>query len=170
MGESHTLTEHRSGIDLASPKELIAHKRDRFDIAKLIGADEVIFQDLRDLVDACAELSPNGAGAAKFEIGVFCGRYVTEVPPGYFEHLDEVRSKGRKNIGAVEETQVPAEAANDGASQSHGPPGTGANGSAQGSHSSTIAKASSTLNDPAEWADIGYVAYIYPIIILLTSQ
>ncbi|RYO92488.1 hypothetical protein DL766_006899 [Monosporascus sp. MC13-8B] len=140
------------GIDLASPKELIAHKRDRFEIAKLIGADEVIFQDLHDLVDACAELSPKGGEAAKFEIGVFCGKYITEVPPGYFEHLDKVRSKNRK-IVVAEEMRVPTEAANSGPSQFHEPPGIGANGLPQGSHSSTIAKAPA-LNDPVEWGDI----------------
>ncbi|KAI0602834.1 amidophosphoribosyltransferase [Biscogniauxia sp. FL1348] len=137
---------HIYGIDLASPKELIAHKRDRFEIAKLIGADEVIYQDLHDLVDACAELTPNGVETTKFEVGVFCGDYITEVPPGYFEHLDEIRGKKRK-IAVAMEMQVPTETTNGGSSQSHG-----LNGVTQGSHSSTVKVPTSSI--PTEWTDI----------------
>ncbi|KAI1633773.1 amidophosphoribosyltransferase [Biscogniauxia mediterranea] len=136
---------HIYGIDLASPKELIAHKRDRFEIAKLIGADEVIYQDLNDLVDACAELAPNGA-ETKFEVGVFCGKYITEVPPGYFEHLDEIRGKKRK-IAVAMEMQVPPEATNGGSPQSHGP-----NGVTRGLYSSTVKAPASDI--PTEWTDI----------------
>lgn len=144
------LTEHFSGIDLASPKELIAHNRDRFEIAKIIGADEVIFQDLQDLVDSCAELSPKSAEPTNFEVGVFCGKYITDVPPGYFEHLDEVRGKKRK-IAVAQEMLVPSEAANGGSSQSHAAAG-GSNGLARG-HSSTTVKTPNS-NAPADWADI----------------
>jgi len=88
---------HIYGIDLASPKELIASDKDRFEIAKVIGADEVIFQSLDDLKDACRELSPPG-GPQAFEVGVFCGTYITEVPDGYFDHLAELH--GEKSDGA----------------------------------------------------------------------
>lgn len=90
-----------SGIDLASPSELVAHERDRFDIAKHIGAEEVIYQDLDDLKAACAELSPRDPKTQDFEVGVFCGKYVTPVPEGYFEHLNDLRGKKRK-IHALE--------------------------------------------------------------------
>ena len=42
------LYPHIYGIDLASPSELVAHGRDRFGIARHIGAEEVLFQDLDD--------------------------------------------------------------------------------------------------------------------------
>ncbi|KAI0397089.1 amidophosphoribosyltransferase-like protein [Xylariaceae sp. FL0594] len=87
---------HIYGIDLASPSEMIAHEKTREDIAQLIGADDLIYQDLDDLKQACAEAAPEG-GPKDFEVGVFCGKYQTPVPEGYFEHLDELR--GQKNHG-----------------------------------------------------------------------
>ncbi|KAI0418312.1 putative amidophosphoribosyltransferase [Xylaria grammica] len=87
---------HIYGIDLASPHEMIAHEKSREDIAQLIGADDLIYQDLDDLKQACAEASPNG-GVKEFEVGVFCGKYQTAVPAGYFDHLDEIRHKSRPN-------------------------------------------------------------------------
>ncbi|KAL7621312.1 amidophosphoribosyltransferase [Parahypoxylon ruwenzoriense] len=86
---------HIYGIDLASPTELIASGKDRFAIAKSIDAEEVIYQDLDDLKAACAELAPPN-GPTQFEVGVFCGKYVTPVPEGYFEHLNQVRGTKRK--------------------------------------------------------------------------
>lgn len=87
---------HIYGIDLASTQELVAHNRDRFAIAEHVGAEEVIFQSLEDLKAACADLSPRDPKTQTFEIGVFCGKYVTPVTEGYFEHLERVRGKSRK--------------------------------------------------------------------------
>jgi amidophosphoribosyltransferase len=87
---------HIYGIDLASSSELIAHHRSPADIARIIGADDVIYQRLPDLVSACAALSPRDPAAQTFEVGVFCGKYVTPVADGYFEHLELVRGETRK--------------------------------------------------------------------------
>ncbi|KAL8729441.1 MAG: hypothetical protein Q9181_004998 [Wetmoreana brouardii] len=94
---------HIYGIDLASPNELIAHEHghDRAieEIARHIGADRVIFQDLDDLKAACseAEVSPSAPPKERdFEVGVFCGKYVTPVDDEYFKHLEEVRGETRK--------------------------------------------------------------------------
>ena len=87
---------HIYGIDLASSSELIAHLRTSHDIARVIGADEVIYQTLDDLVAACAALSPRDPINQKFEVGVFCGKYVTPVDDDYFEHLEQVRGESRK--------------------------------------------------------------------------
>lgn len=106
------LYPHIYGIDLASPQEMIAHEKTREDIARLIGADDLIYQDLDDLKQACAEAAPNG-GVKSFEVGVFCGKYQTAVPEGYFDHLNELR--GDKTVtqtlevpkGAIKVTNGP---------------------------------------------------------------
>ena len=81
---------HIYGIDLASSSELIAHHRDEVSIAEHIGAVKVIFQTLDDLIASCAELSPRGPDQ-EFEVGVFCGKYVTPVANDYFERLEKLR-------------------------------------------------------------------------------
>ena len=90
---------HIYGIDLASPSELIAHKRDAHAIALHIGAKKVIFQELDDLKEACAQAVVAGTTARKnqeFEVGVFNGEYVTPVPEGYFKHIENIRGKTKK--------------------------------------------------------------------------
>jgi amidophosphoribosyltransferase len=87
---------HIYGIDLASSSELIAYQRDSMAIAKHIGADDVVYQNLEDLVEACASLSPRDPKTQKFEVGVFCGKYVTPVDDSYFEHLERIRGESKK--------------------------------------------------------------------------
>jgi amidophosphoribosyltransferase len=87
---------HIYGIDLASSSELVAHERDSAAVAEHIGADDVIFQTLEDLESACASLSPRDPKTQKFEVGVFCGKYVTPVDAGYFEHLERIRGETKK--------------------------------------------------------------------------
>ncbi|KAL3960051.1 hypothetical protein ACCO45_005168 [Purpureocillium lilacinum] len=112
---------HIHGIDLASPQELIAHEKTRHDIARHIKADDVIYQDLQDLKAACTEASPQNQ-IKDFEVGVFCGKYKTPVPDGYFDHLNQMRGKKSKTV-AVEGAHQPATAGNS------GPVGTAADGS-----------------------------------------
>lgn len=92
---------HIYGIDLASSSELIAHHRSPQDIATMISADAVIFQTLADLISACASVSVQTTSADRkipqnFEVGVFCGKYVTPVADEYFEHLERIRGETRK--------------------------------------------------------------------------
>jgi amidophosphoribosyltransferase len=44
---------------------------------------------------ACAELSPRQD--QKFEVGVFCGDYITPVKDDYFAHLDALRGSRKKD-------------------------------------------------------------------------
>ncbi|KAK9477122.1 nucleophile aminohydrolase [Lipomyces japonicus] len=84
---------HIYGIDLADTKELVAYARSEREIATAIGADDVIYQTLPDLVSAVADENPN---VKDFEVGVFTGDYVTGVENGYLEHLEEVRFTNSK--------------------------------------------------------------------------
>ncbi|KAF2769468.1 glutamine phosphoribosylpyrophosphate amidotransferase [Teratosphaeria nubilosa] len=87
---------HIYGIDLASPSELVAHERDSKDIGKHIDADAVVYQSLSDLESACAQESPRDPATQRFEVGVFCGKYITPVSDDYFQHLERVRGEAKK--------------------------------------------------------------------------
>jgi amidophosphoribosyltransferase len=91
---------HIYGIDLASPLELVAHNYHGAEaVAKHIGADSVVYQTLDDLKGACLDAAreANSQDAPQdFEVGVFCGKYVTPVDEDYFVHLEQIRGQTRK--------------------------------------------------------------------------
>lgn len=45
------------------------------------------------MVAACLEAAQGETQVEGFEVGVFSGKYVTEVPEGYFEHLRQLRGE-----------------------------------------------------------------------------
>jgi amidophosphoribosyltransferase len=78
------------GIDMPSVKELIAHGRTEAEVGELIGADRMIYQDLKDLVESCREGNPN---ITQFETSVFDGHYVTgQIDAAYLQNLDDERN------------------------------------------------------------------------------
>lgn len=82
------------GIDMPTTNELIAHGRDVDAIAKLIGADGMIFQSLDDLVAAVRQENPS---ITTFETSVFDGKYVTnDVDQAYLDHLMQLRNDDAK--------------------------------------------------------------------------
>ncbi|KIW76093.1 amidophosphoribosyltransferase [Fonsecaea pedrosoi CBS 271.37] len=91
---------HIYGIDLASPYELVAHNYHGPEaIAKHIGADSVVYQTLEDLKAACVDAAREAKAQDapnNFEVGVFCGKYITPVDDDYFEHLERIRGQTRK--------------------------------------------------------------------------
>ncbi|OIQ46324.1 MAG: amidophosphoribosyltransferase [Gammaproteobacteria bacterium MedPE] len=93
------------GIDMPSVTELIAHGREVDEIAEQIGADDLIYQDIDDLIAAVREENPEIEG---FETSVFNGRYVTgDISQAY---LDEIT--GLRNDGAKADTEAKAEISN----------------------------------------------------------
>lgn len=83
------------GIDMPTVEELIAHNKTPEEISELIGADWVIFQDLKDLYQAVHECNPN---ITQLEDSVFTGRYITGgVDEAYFKKLHALRSDNAKS-------------------------------------------------------------------------
>ena len=77
------------GIDMAATKELIAHNKTEAEVADAIGADELIYQSLDDLISSVQEGNPD---IKDFETSIFTGNYPTQIEDGYLENLEEERS------------------------------------------------------------------------------
>ncbi|ABN67708.1 amidophosphoribosyltransferase [Scheffersomyces stipitis CBS 6054] len=82
---------HIYGIDLADTKALVGFNRDEDEIARVIGADKVIYQDLQDLIDCCKSET-----IRNFEVGVFTGDYVTGVEDNYLQELEKIRAQNQR--------------------------------------------------------------------------
>jgi len=77
------------GIDLPAMDELIAHDRDESQVADIIGADKVFYQDIDDLKDSITELNPT---IQRVDASCFDGDYVTGgVDHAYFEKIKSQR-------------------------------------------------------------------------------
>jgi amidophosphoribosyltransferase len=82
------------GIDMPAASELVAAGRTEAEVAKLIGADWLVYQDLRDLVAACQH---DDAKIVEFDTSCFSGEYVTgDVTPDYLARLQRARSDEAK--------------------------------------------------------------------------
>ncbi|GLO61495.1 amidophosphoribosyltransferase [Vibrio sp. MACH09] len=82
------------GIDMPSANELIAHGRDSDEIAKLIGADALIYQSLEDLI---AAVGLGNMDISQFEASVFNGEYVTgDIDQKYLDFLESLRGNDAK--------------------------------------------------------------------------
>ncbi len=78
------------GIDMPAAHELIGHGRDEKQIAEVIGADNLIYQDLDDLIEAVRKKAPQ---IKKFDTSVFNGDYVTgDISPEYLAHIESMRN------------------------------------------------------------------------------
>jgi amidophosphoribosyltransferase len=87
------------GIDMPARSELIATGKNVQQLAKEIGADELIFQDLQDLKDAINEAAP---GLTHFDTSVFDGNYVTgDVTEEYLATLEKQRNDAAKHTEDV---------------------------------------------------------------------
>jgi len=81
------------GIDMPTRSELIATGRDEDAIAREIGADGVVYQDLGALCDAVRAMNPE---LRDFETSCFDGRYITgDVTLDYLDEVEQRRDAGR---------------------------------------------------------------------------
>jgi amidophosphoribosyltransferase len=82
------------GIDMPAASELVAAGRDVEEVARQIGADWLIYQDLEDLVSACRH---DNAAITEFDTSCFSGHYVTgDITREYLERLERERSDDAK--------------------------------------------------------------------------
>ena len=82
------------GIDMPSASELVANNKTEEEVAKAIGADRLIYQDLDDLVRACLH---HDSQIENFDTSCFSGEYVTgDITPAYLQRLQEERSDQAK--------------------------------------------------------------------------
>lgn len=89
------------GIDMPTQSELIAYGRDTDEVAREIGADGLVFQNLEDLEQSIRDLNP---AMTQFESSCFSGRYVTgDIDADYLDTLRRTRGK-RAPAGAMTAT------------------------------------------------------------------
>ena len=82
------------GIDMPAASELVAAGRSEEDVAREIGADRLIYQDLSDLIDAAHEGNPR---ITRFDASCFDGVYVTgDVSPEYLARIERRRNDAAK--------------------------------------------------------------------------
>jgi amidophosphoribosyltransferase len=82
------------GIDMPAAHELVAHGRTEEEVAKIIGADWLIYQTLPDLI---AAVRHQHATIEEFDTSCFSGEYVTgDVTDEYLRRLEAQRSDAVK--------------------------------------------------------------------------
>ena len=92
------------GIDMPSAAELVANGRSVDEIAQVLGADRLIYQDLDALKDAVRH---NQAHVEDFEDSVFSGHYVTaDIDRDYLSQLELFRSDAARTEGDSPAKQV----------------------------------------------------------------
>ena len=92
------------GIDMPSVHELIAHNRTTEEVADLIGADWLVYQDLEDLVESV------GGGKIKikqFDCAVFDGVYVTgDIDAKYLQRIEDERNDLQMSAQQVSQATI----------------------------------------------------------------
>ena len=83
------------GIDMPTVNELIAHNKTEEEIAKLIGADWLIYQDLEKLIEST---QTGDVHISSFDLSCFNGEYVTgDINQEYLDHIEGMRNDNAKS-------------------------------------------------------------------------
>ncbi|MBU3543165.1 amidophosphoribosyltransferase [Polynucleobacter sp. MWH-Loch1C5] len=78
------------GIDMPTRSELVAYGRTHAEITALIGADQLIYQDVEDLKRAVRDINPK---IENFDASCFDGHYVTgDITESYLDALEAARN------------------------------------------------------------------------------
>ena len=92
------------GIDMPTSRELIATGRTNEEIAREIGADCLIYQDLDALIDDVRSVNPK---IEHFETSCFNGVYVTgDITPEYLADVEAQRNDGELSRNEANVTQL----------------------------------------------------------------
>jgi amidophosphoribosyltransferase len=92
------------GIDMPSATELVGHGRNEEEIARVIGADWLVYQDLGDLVRAARKGNP---AIKDFDTSVFDGRYVTgDITQSYLDDIDKLRNDAQQEKRRTSDNSV----------------------------------------------------------------
>ena len=95
------------GIDMPTREELIACDRTDEEIAREIGCDELIYQDLDALLDDVRSVNPQ---VQKFEASCFDGVYVTgDITQAYLDGVEQDRRDGAKRAKVAAAEQLALE-------------------------------------------------------------
>ncbi len=87
------------GIDMPTREELIANGRDKDEIAREIGADGCVFQDLAELEQVVKSLNP---AIDSFDTSCFSGRYPTgDIDEAYLQKLSADKSLPAALTGTI---------------------------------------------------------------------
>jgi len=88
------------GIDMPTQRELIAFGRHEDEIARIIGADALVYQDVDAVQRAVTDLNP---ALTRFEASCFDGQYITgDITPEYLARLEESRSESGAEAGGLQ--------------------------------------------------------------------
>jgi amidophosphoribosyltransferase len=91
------------GIDMPTRDELIAAQRSEEEVAREIGADALIYQDLDALKDAVRRCNPK---LTRFETSCFDGHYITgDITADYLRAI-EIRRHAKRDSGEDEPPQL----------------------------------------------------------------
>jgi amidophosphoribosyltransferase len=92
------------GIDMSSSNELIAHNKSEDEIAKIIGADWLVYQDLDQLIEAVRAGNPD---ITDFDLSCFNGSYVTgDINQDYLDHIELLRNDNAKTSRDVDDENL----------------------------------------------------------------
>lgn len=92
------------GIDMPTCEELVAYDRTVEEVAQMIGADRLIFQDLADLFKSVQLENPN---IHNFDASVFTGEYITgDVDGCYLDAIAASRNDAAKTNQAQQATNL----------------------------------------------------------------
>ncbi len=81
------------GIDMPTQSELIATGRTDEEIAQIIGADALIYQDIASMQKSISDMNP---ALTHFDTSCFTGEYVTgDITPEYLENLGRTRKSAQ---------------------------------------------------------------------------